>query len=123
MRKFILILVLSNTAAAVAANTSAVEGLLKQYEIESAKKFSAQTGSELWHREFVSTKTGDNRSCTTCHTSDLSAEGIHVKTKKPIDPLAPSVNSERLAKTKTIKKWLKRNCKWTLGRECSAEEK
>jgi len=33
------------------------------------------------------------------------------------------VNNKRLTKIKTIKKWLKRNCKWTLGRKCTAEEK
>ena len=123
MRKLILFLILSNTGVALAANTSAVEGLLKQYEAESAIKFSAQAGNELWRKEFISPKTGVNHSCTTCHTANLSAAGKHVKTKKSIEPLAPSVNSERLMETKTIKKWLKRNCKWTLGRECTAEEK
>ncbi len=106
-----------------AANTPAVDGLLDLYQRESNTKFSAQTGSEIWRKEFVSEKGGDIRSCTTCHTSNLSAKGAHVKTKKVIEPLAPSVNGERLVKTKTIKKWLKRNCKWTIGRECSAEEK
>jgi len=106
-----------------AENTPALEGLLHLYQLESSSNFSVQTGSELWRKEFVSAKSGDTRSCTTCHTSNLGAKGRHIKTKKVIEPLAPSVNGERLAKTKTIKKWLKRNCKWTMGRECSAEEK
>jgi len=123
MRKLILILALSSTGVAVAANSTVVEGLLQQYEVESGIKFSAQSGSELWQKEFVSAKTGKNRSYTTCHTSKLSSEGTHIKTKKLIEPLAPSVNDERLTKTKTINKWLKRNCKWTMGRECTTEEK
>jgi len=123
MRNLIIILALSNTGVTLAANTPAVEGLLKKYEAESGIKFSVQAGNELWRKEFVSAKTGDNRSCTSCHTSKLISTGTHIKTKKPIEPLAPSVNSERLMETKTINKWLKRNCKWTMGRECSTAEK
>ena len=37
--------------------------------------------------------------------------------------MAPSVNAARLSSRKQIEKWFKRNCKWTLGRECSAQEK
>ena len=47
MRKLILILALSSTGVAVAANSTVVEGLLQQYEVESDIKFSAQSGSEL----------------------------------------------------------------------------
>ncbi len=127
MRKFIFVLMLSNSAVTLAAmneeNKSAVQNLLNTYQVDSSSKFDAQMGSELWRKEFISEKTGDNRSCTTCHTSNLSAKGIHAKTKKSIEPLAPSVNKERLVEIKTIKKWLKRNCKWTIGRECTAQEK
>ena len=42
---------------------------------------------------------------------------------KVIDPMAPSVNSKRLTDAKKINKWLLRNCKWTFGRECTAQEK
>ncbi len=37
--------------------------------------------------------------------------------------MAVSVNPERFTKTKKIKKWFKRNCKWAWGRECTAQEK
>lgn len=37
--------------------------------------------------------------------------------------MAPSANPERLTDVRKIEKWFKRNCKWTLGRECSAQEK
>lgn len=36
--------------------------------------------------------------------------------------MAVSVNSERLSDAKKVKKWFRRNCKWTFGRECSAQE-
>ena len=47
----------------------------------------------------------------------------HPQTGKPIKPLAPSANPQRLTDLREINKWLLRNCKWTLGRECSAQEK
>jgi hypothetical protein len=37
--------------------------------------------------------------------------------------MAPSVNPKRLTNQAKIEKWLLRNCRWTLGRECTAEEK
>ena len=57
------------------------------------------------------------------HSADLTSTGKHVRTGKKIKPLAPSVNPKRLTDTKKIEKWFKRNCKWTLGRECTPQEK
>jgi len=37
--------------------------------------------------------------------------------------MSPSVNPDRLTDSKKVNKWFKRNCKWTLGRECTAQEK
>lgn len=37
--------------------------------------------------------------------------------------MAPSVNPMRLTDIDDMKKWLLRNCKSTLGRECTAQEK
>jgi hypothetical protein len=37
--------------------------------------------------------------------------------------MAPSVNAERLTEAKKMDKWFLRNCKWTLGRACTAQEK
>ena len=68
-------------------------------------------------------ETGKDRSCQSCHGKDLKASGEHIKTGKVIDPLAPSINKERLTDIKFINKWFKRNCKWTLGRECTPQEK
>ena len=63
------------------------------------------------------------RSCTSCHTKDLTAAGKHIKTNKVIKPMAPSSNAERFTDSKKVEKWFKRNCKWTIGRECTAQEK
>jgi hypothetical protein len=65
----------------------------------------------------------EGRSCTSCHAADPRLAGKHQRTGKVIEPMAPSVNAERLSEVKKIRKWFYRNCKWTLGRECTAQEK
>ncbi|MET0101498.1 MAG: DUF1924 domain-containing protein [Sedimenticola sp.] len=97
--------------------------LLAQYAAEGKGGMSAESGKSLWNEAFASPRSGDQRSCATCHTADLRADGEHKRTGKRIEPMAPSVNSKRLTDRKKIEKWFKRNCKWTLGRECTASEK
>ncbi|MEH6559764.1 MAG: DUF1924 domain-containing protein [Oceanicoccus sp.] len=91
--------------------------LIAEFQLEAAEVLSAEQGAALWERDF------DGRSCTTCHTDSLYGKGRHQKTGKIIEPMAPSVNPERLSDKRKVKKWLLRNCKWTLGRECTAREK
>ena len=93
------------------------------YRASGAGPFSAQVGEQLWQKEVVSAKDGQTRSCTTCHGRDLRRIGKHAKTGKAIDPMSPAANAERLTSAKKIRKWFKRNCKWTWGRECTAQEK
>ncbi|MDM8565377.1 DUF1924 domain-containing protein [Candidatus Halobeggiatoa sp. HSG11] len=100
-----------------------VDELLAEYRSEGVETFDVEAGKALWTQEFTDAKTGKIRQCSTCHTADLRNEGKHAKTGKVIKPLAPNTNPERLTKLKKIRKWFKRNCKWTLGRECNAQEK
>ncbi|MEG7525318.1 MAG: DUF1924 domain-containing protein [Chromatiales bacterium] len=51
------------------------------------------------------------------------ARSQHIRTGKVIEPLAPSVNPKRFTDQRKVEKWFIRNCKWTLGRECSSQEK
>lgn len=102
---------------------SPVDDLLAEYGALGAGKPAAESGRDMWTREFPDPKGGQKRSCVSCHGVNLSLPGKHIKTGKPIDPLAPSVNPKRLTETKKIRKWFKRNCKWTLGRECTPGEK
>jgi len=46
-----------------------------------------------------------------------------VRTAKRIEPMAPSVNPERLTDPAKIEKWFGRNCEWTIGRDCTTQEK
>jgi len=118
-------LVLSAVALVVASVVQAtdLDGLLQRYAAESERPFDARTGAANWRREVVSTSAGPPRSCASCHGSTLAREGRHLRTRKRIAPLSPSVNPERLTDAVKIEKWLRRNCKWTWGRECTAQEK
>lgn len=105
------------------AHADAVSELEAVYQAQGAGNFSAAAGEALWNKTFIHAKTGKERNCGSCHTTDLTKQGKHARTGKAIKPMAPSVNSKRLTKVKKIKKWFVRNCKWTLGRECTAQEK
>lgn len=105
------------------AQADAVSELEAKYQSQGAGPFSSAAGKAMWNKIFVDAKTGKERNCATCHTSELSKQGKHARTGKVIEPMAPSVNLKRFTRVKKIKKWFVRNCKWTLGRECSAQEK
>lgn len=113
--------------AMFAAGTAWADGAtVKELQFEYATKgagpkFSAEAGKTFFHNEVVTE--GEKRSCTTCHTSDLRTEGKEARTGKAIAPLAPSINNKRLTRPYEVEKWFHRNCKWTLGRDCSPQEK
>lgn len=120
MKKHLLMTLILLPATAMAAP---VDELLQQYQQQGASAPSAAAGKQLWEQPFTDPKSGKTRQCSTCHGSDLSQKGKHVRTGKTIDPLAVSANPQSLTDKKKIKKWLKRNCKWTIGRECTPQEK
>ena len=123
MRYIIFIALAGLPVSFVLADTPAVATLLNEYAAQGASKPDAEQGKRLWFKKFKAKGRFPERSCTTCHTGRLQQAGKHARTNKRIDPMAPSVNLERLKSTKEIRKWFKRNCKWTLGRECTATEK
>ncbi|AGA90502.1 protein of unknown function (DUF1924) [Thioflavicoccus mobilis 8321] len=83
----------------------------------------AAAGAEAWLVEHPQADGSPARSCSTCHGTDLTQAGRHAVTGKDIEPLAPSVNPERLSDPGKVDKWLRRNCRWTLGRQCTETEK
>ena len=105
------------------ARADAVAELLKQYESNGASHFTAAAAEAAWTRNTLDAKTGEPRRCSLCHTEDLRRVGKHAVTGKAIEPLAPSANPKRLTDAEHIEKWFARNCKWTLGRECTSQEK
>lgn len=109
-------------APLAAQATPATDALFQRYSSEGAKSFSAETGKSLWTGKQVGNG-GKEHACTDCHGLDLTVDGKHAKTQKPIKPMAASANSGRYTQEKKVEKWFKRNCKWTWGRECTAQEK
>jgi hypothetical protein len=122
MNKPLMLVCFASLASAVSANANVVGALLQEYATAGAGPFTAQQGERLWLQQHPG-QDGLPRSCTSCHTSDPERDGRHAATGKRIAPLAPSVNAKRLTERREIEKWLARNCKWTLGRECTAQEK
>jgi len=114
---------------------AAIPQMMEKYKAEGAGPFSAEAGKNMWTKVMPYEKKGEmikDRSCATCHGTDPTKPGKHAKTGKEIAPMTLSaygINKKtgekepRFAKAKKIKKWFKRNCKWTYGRECTAQEK
>jgi len=124
MKKEILVsVVLLGLVVSMPAQSGSVETLQSAYQAAGAGDFSASRGEKMWMKNYLDKKSGKQRNCQTCHGDNLTVSGKHARTGKVIEPLARSVNSERLTDIKFMKKWLKRNCKWTIGRECSPQEK
>jgi len=108
---------------APAARADAVDELLQQYKAQGAGPFTVAAGEQFWDRPVTDPKNGEVRRCSLCHTTNLRNVGKHAQTGKRIEPLAPSTNPERLTDKSKIEKWLVRNCKWVLSRECTPQEK
>ena len=125
MHRLLMVVVFFAATTAVVAGESiptSLPELFKHYGAMSSLPLDDKRGKDLWFRQ-TPAEDGKMRDCTVCHGKDLTQSGKHAKTGKVIDPMAPSVNKERFTDLKKIEKWFKRNCKWTLGRECTAQEK
>lgn len=121
--KLVIVATLGLAIVPAARAFTPVEELLQEYRQQAAMDFSAAAGKTFWNQPFLPAGADKERRCASCHTTDLRQAGKHVTTGKEIKPLAPSVTSKRLTNTEKMRKWLGRNCKWTLGRECTAQEK
>ena len=110
-------------AALSAQASEATNQMFDSYRAEGAGEFSAERGKGMWTQTFIQKKSGKPVNCATCHTGNLQQTGAHVRTGKVIEAMSARTNAERFNETKKIRKWFLRNCKWTLGRECTAQEK
>ncbi len=123
MKPAALVLLVFASSYACTAHADAVSDLLAQYQKQGASSFNAATAQALWTKPFIDPKTSEARRCATCHSEDLRRIGKHATTGKAIEPLAPSANPQRLTDAEKIEKWLLRNCKWVMNRECTPQEK
>ena len=117
--KIVLLIFITNPVWAEDAAVSRLD----EYARVAKQPFSAERGQQLWTQKHSHSRDVKQRSCTSCHGSDLSQPGKHQRTGKKINPMSRRTNPAALTDEKKIEKWFKRNCKWTLGRECSVQEK
>ncbi|MBD3649169.1 MAG: DUF1924 domain-containing protein [Pseudomonadales bacterium] len=113
-------IVLATTfASSLVVAGEAAESLLETYrgDLGAQFAFDAEDGKAFWYAEH------NGHSCATCHGDTPREEGRHTRTGKTIDPMAPTVNPERFRDADKVEKWFLRNCKWTVGRECTTAEK
>ncbi len=116
MNKFIHLTLL--TMLCVSAQAQVLDDKLNEYRnTAGVSDFDATRGKMLWYSD------NGGKSCTTCHGQTPQEMGQHNKTGKPIQPMALSMNAKRFQSAEKIEKWFLRNCKWTLERECTAQEK
>jgi hypothetical protein len=99
------------------------EALIATYQAGGAGPFDAAAGERAWTAEHRPSGADKPRSCATCHGTDLTKPGRHATTGKVIEPLAVSANPKRLADAEKVELWFGRNCRWTLGRVCTPQEK
>ncbi len=90
---------------------------IKGWQSQGAAAADPQQGKLLWFSKH------GVRSCSSCHGASPLEAGQHAKTRKPIKPMALSKNPARFTSQRKTEKWFRRNCKWTWGRECTAQEK
>lgn len=94
--------------------------LLEQYEGEAGEALSAERGKALWE------KSVGEKSCTNCHTSDITQPGemtILFFFKKSIDPMALSANPDRYQDIEKADKAFDKNCKRVFDKLCTSKEK
>jgi len=116
-------LLISLSVNTAQADSKTVNKLLQDYATQGVIATDEKQGEKLWQKTFRHNNEFAERSCSSCHTKDLTAAGKHIKTSKIIKPMAPSSNMQRFTDSKKVEKWFKRNCKWTIGRECTSQEK
>jgi len=110
-------------AASAQASEAVVQAQITQYKQQGSGAADPTRGMAKWNEQHMQAKIGKMVSCSSCHGNDLTQAGEHLRTGKRIDPMAPSVNPDRLSDPAKIEKWFGRNCEWTLGRDCTAQEK
>jgi hypothetical protein len=118
---------LAGAAAAVAADP-ARDAILDTYAREATNEtagfagFSAARGERLYLGPHAG---GDPQTpaCAACHGLDPRSLGRHVRTGRPIAPMAVSANPQRFTDAADVEKRFGRDCPNVLGRPCTAEEK
>lgn len=92
--------------------------LQRAYEAAAGAPGRADKG-----QTFFNSRHGGEWSCASCHGQRPTSAGRHAATGKSLEPLAPAFNPNAFTDERRVEKWLRRNCKDVLQRECSPAEK
>ncbi len=128
MMRLLTIMLVAASVGAPAFAGPAKTRILETYLAESRRidpslsGFSAERGRALYIGPHVGGRP-DMPACATCHTSDPTRVGKHIKTGREIEPMAARINSNRFSDPAMVEKRFSRDCPNVLGRECSAKEK
>lgn len=118
-----LVVGLGSGLVAGPARAETPEALLQAYQAEARGREPGFAASAERGRVLFQGPGQKDWRCTTCHTDHPAAMGQHATTAKPIPPLAPAANSQRLTRADKVEKWFRRNCQDVLGRGCTPSEK
>ncbi len=110
-------------ATSLPAGAAQPGDFLQRFEQEARAADAGFQASPSRGRDWFAARHGRDWSCTTCHTPDPAGTGKHKVTGKPIEPMAPAANPERLTSERSVAKWFRRNCRDVVGRECTPAEK
>ena len=105
-------------AAGAGAADTTLARQLERFAAEAGRPGAVEAG-----RAFFTRTHGSAWSCASCHGEVPTAPGKHASTGKAIAPLAPAANPRAFTDTAQVDKWLRRNCRDVLKRECNAGEK
>lgn len=120
------ILLLTVTFLATLANAQSPAAMLEHYQQAARSTDRGFTASSERGKTFYFSQQSDRGDktigCTTCHGDQPTGTG-RTRAFKPLKPLAPSVNPERLTDLKFVDKWLRRGCNDVFKRACTDQEK
>jgi Domain of unknown function (DUF1924) len=94
--------------------------ILAAYTAKAGSPASPDRGQKFFNQKW---KGGLFESCTDCHTTNPAARGRDQTSEKPLAPMALSANAKRFTDASKVETYFRLNCKDTVGRECSAQEK
>lgn len=114
----IVTLITAATLPLAQAQTTTPMQLQKAYEAAAGASGQADKG-----QAFFTSRHGGEWSCASCHGQRPTGAGRHAVTGKALEPLAPAFNPKAFTDERRVEKWLRRNCKDVLQRECSPSEK
>lgn len=105
---------------APAQTPGAADKILSGYLAKAGSPANAERGREFFNRKF---KGGLFNACTECHTDNPTKNGRDQTAEKTIRPLAPAAYPSRFTDAAKVEHQFRLNCKDTVGRECTAQEK